>query len=271
MSWREVDIIGRDWTRADTGLYLPGQPDPPSQPVGIDLFAGAGGFSCGFHQAGWHVVAATDNDVDSTRTYLCNLGGPDTRLIYLTDDDRDAWDKAERRRRKRKEPDAPPGSGWIKQHPDARPCRAFFFGDVHALTGQQILDELGLQSDDVGCVFGGPPCQGFSRAGRRDPGDERNELVFEFMRIVCEIHPRSFCMENVPGILSMTTHEGVPVLDALALMAEEGGMGTFQAIRDTLAQTAGAGIALRTRKQPARPRRDGRDDDQLSLDWEPNG
>ena len=110
--------------------------------------------------------------------------------------------------------------------------------------------------DDIGCVFGGPPCQGFSRAGKRQADDPRNELVFEFMRIVCEIHPRSFCMENVPGMLDMVTRDGVPVIDALALMAQEGGMGTFDAIRRSLAETAGAGAALRTmtagstRRQP---------------------
>ena len=77
-----------------------------------------------------------------------------------------------------------------------RPCQVFFFGDVRALTGEQILNELGLASDEVGCVFGGPPCQGFSKAGRRQSDDPRNELVFKFMRIVCEIKPRSFCMET---------------------------------------------------------------------------
>ena len=132
----------------------------------------------------------------------------------------------------------------------------FFFGDVRALTGQRILNELDLNGDDIGCVFGGPPCQGFSRAGKRQADDPRNELVFEFMRIVCEIHPRSFCMENVPGMLDMVTRDGVPVIDALALMAQEGGMGTFDAIRRSLAETAGAGAALRTmtagttRRQP---------------------
>ena len=95
-------------------------------------------------------------------------------------------------------------------------------------------------------MFGGPPCQGFSKAGRRQPDDPRNELVFEFMRIVCEINPRSFCMENVPGMLDMTTRDGVPAIDALALMAQEGGMGTFEAIRRSLTQTAGMGAALRT-------------------------
>jgi DNA (cytosine-5)-methyltransferase 1 len=209
-----------------------------AQPLAIDLFAGAGGFSLGFKQAGWHVIAANECDADAAHTYLCNLGSPHTRIVFCTPEDEDRWTRRHRRLERyhahRDRPPLDPGSGWIAGQDGVRPCEVFFFGDVRALTGEQILDELGLQSDDIGCVFGGPPCQGFSKAGRRQPEDPRNELVFEFMRIVCEIHPRSFCMENVPGMLDMSTRDGVPVIDALALMAQKGGMGTFEAIRRAL-------------------------------------
>ena len=206
------------------------------------------------------MIAANEWDVDAAHTYLCNLGSPRTRIVFCTPEDQQRWERRRQRlERYHAHPDRPslePGSGWISTQPRVQPCEAFFFGDVRALTGQRILDELDLTGDDIGCVFGGPPCQGFSRAGRRQADDPRNELVFEFMRIVCEIHPRSFCMENVPGMLDMVTREGVPVIDALALMAQEGGMGTFDAIRRSLAETAGAGAALRTmtagstRRQP---------------------
>lgn len=64
----------------DSGILLPDWadlPDTPSQaaveipqrqPLGIDLFVGAGGFSCGFKQAGWHVIAANEWDVDAAPT-----------------------------------------------------------------------------------------------------------------------------------------------------------------------------------------------------------
>ena len=71
------------------------------------------------------------------------------------------------------------------------------------------------------------------------------------MRIVCEIHPRSFCMENVPGMLDMSTRDGVPVIDAVGLMAQEAGMCTFEAIRRSLAETSGVGAALRTMQATA--------------------
>jgi len=81
---------GDGWDVTDSGIYIPDwaeledvRPEsiienPQRQPIGIDLFAGAGGFSCGFKQAGWHVVAANESDVDAAHTYLCNLGSSRT-------------------------------------------------------------------------------------------------------------------------------------------------------------------------------------------------
>lgn len=56
---------------------------------------------------------------------------------------------------------------------------------------------------EIHLVAGGPPCQGFSMAGKRDIDDPRNKLFKEMLRIVREIHPPLFLMENVKGILSM--------------------------------------------------------------------
>lgn len=52
-------------------------------------------------------------------------------------------------------------------------------------------------------VIGGPPCQGFSVAGKRDPNDPRNKLFYEFVRVVNELKPWYVVLENVPGILTM--------------------------------------------------------------------
>ena len=278
---------GDGWDRTESGIYLPDWANldgiatpvltvPGRQPIGIDLFAGAGGFSCGFKQAGWHVIAASEAWHTAAITYLLNLGAPETVVHVLAPIDGDSDLRVrDRRLHERYTGEAitarqlfdwhadgsgdakRPGEGWIANQPGVQPCQHLYLGDVRHVTGQRILDDLGLSGDEVGCVFGGPPCQGFSRAGKRQPDDPRNELVFEFMRVVCEIHPRSFCMENVPGLLDMITRDGIPVIDALALMAQEGGMGTFHAIRRSLAETAGAGAALRTmtasasRRQPA--------------------
>jgi DNA (cytosine-5)-methyltransferase 1 len=55
----------------------------------------------------------------------------------------------------------------------------------------------------VGLVVGGPPCQGFSYAGWRNPEDTRNQLFKDFFEIVRDIRPEFFVMENVAGILTM--------------------------------------------------------------------
>lgn len=68
--------------------------------------------------------------------------------------------------------------------------------------GLVTFGRAGEWDGTVDVVFGGPPCQGFSFGGKRKPNDERNALVFEFLRIVTELQPRYFMMENVPGLLA---------------------------------------------------------------------
>lgn len=75
--------------------------------------------------------------------------------------------------------------------------------DLRELSGADLLAEAGL--DDVEIVLGGPSCQGFSTHGRRNgwvrPDDSRNFLYREYARIVEELQPLCFVMENVPGLL----------------------------------------------------------------------
>ena len=66
---------------------------------------------------------------------------------------------------------------------------------------RDIMDAF-KQFRDVGIVFGGPPCQGFSVAGKMDPNDSRSKLIFTFLDVVELVRPRAFVMENVKGILT---------------------------------------------------------------------
>ena len=273
---------GDDFEKNSAGLWVPPSAVPEPKYLAVGLFCGAGGMDLGLTYAGFHVIAASDGWIDAAITYLLNLGGPDTK-VHLVGDELPEGRKPElrwfrehsgetitaveffdaTRRSAKADPDSMPGGGWIssdegREH-NALPCEHFYLGDAAALTGVRILEDLGVESDDISLVAGGPPCQGFSRAGKREADDPRNELVFEFMRIVTEVHPRAFVMENVPGIVDMVTKEGIPVLDALALQAEEGGMGTFEGIRRALAETAGVGAALRS---PPRPKRAGKNGDE---------
>lgn len=59
---------------------------------------------------------------------------------------------------------------------------------------------MGKKTGEIDVVFGGPPCQGFSMIGRRLSDDTRNVLLFHFYKIISEIRPKYFVMENVSGL-----------------------------------------------------------------------
>jgi DNA (cytosine-5)-methyltransferase 1 len=62
-----------------------------------------------------------------------------------------------------------------------------------------IMDSL-IQYEGTDLVFGGPPCQGFSVAGKMDPDDDRSKLIFTFLDVVEKVKPRAFVMENVKAL-----------------------------------------------------------------------
>jgi DNA (cytosine-5)-methyltransferase 1 len=92
--------------------------------------------------------------------------------------------------------------------------------DVTSIQGSQLLEVAGIERGMCSLVAGGPPCQGFSVQRRGDVNDIRNNLVFEFLRIVVEIHPRLFLMENVSAIAGP---RGKPFLKELFSRAFDAG------------------------------------------------
>ena len=77
------------------------------------------------------------------------------------------------------------------------------------------LSSLGLDNIQIDGIIGGPPCQGFSLSGDRDPNDPRNSLFMDFVRFVRYYKPKFFVMENVIGILSMRTKSNKLVKDLI--------------------------------------------------------
>ena len=73
--------------------------------------------------------------------------------------------------------------------------------DVSKLTGKQILDFCGIDKGELDVFDGSPPCQGFSTAGKRQVCDARNDLVGHYIRLVGELQPKVFIMENVSGMV----------------------------------------------------------------------
>ena len=68
--------------------------------------------------------------------------------------------------------------------------------DIYKVLDTDMLDQF--RGADL--VFGGPPCQGFSVAGKMDPDDDRSKLIFTFLDVVERVQPRAFVMENVKAL-----------------------------------------------------------------------
>ncbi len=121
-----------------------------TRPTVVDLFAGVGGLSLGFEQAGFDVVAAVELDPIDAATHSFNF---------------------------------------------AR-CRTI----CHDATEIRGADIRRVLSGPVDVVVGGAPCQGFSMIGKRALDDPRNQLVRHFLRLVVELEPSVFVLENVRGL-----------------------------------------------------------------------
>ncbi len=76
--------------------------------------------------------------------------------------------------------------------------------DVASLRPKQVKTQLKLKAGELDMLAGCPPCQGFSRVTTLNGGyqvtDERNDLIFEFLRLVNELSPKTVMLENVPGL-----------------------------------------------------------------------
>lgn len=86
---------------------------------------------------------------------------------------------------------------YQKNFPEAKAINK----DIQALDGRDILSISEIESVDV--IIGGPPCQGFSVSGKRMVDDERNSLYKSYVRIVSQLKPKIFVMENVPGLVNL--------------------------------------------------------------------
>lgn len=231
--------------RLPSGLWVLEDLLPKRRPLCVDLFCGCGGFSLGMISAGFEVIGACDWDVPATFSYLYNLGAYPLSMHFIEPSDKERFADFLTHNWEKKGVKDFPVSG--ANRPIDRPgVSHYWLGDIRKLKGADMLSAMGLEKGDLDCVVGGPPCQGFSKAGKREVMDPRNSLVFEWVRLVCELQPKTIAMENVPGMLSMVTPEGVPVLDAVARALQDGGFGTYDALLKSFTTTAGIGGALRS-------------------------
>ena len=87
------------------------------------------------------------------------------------------------------------------------------------------IDESSLKSqiniDEIDLIVGGPPCQGFSLAGWRNPDDERNKLFNEFVRVVNIVKPKALILENVGLLSSLNDGNEKPYLELISEALQE--------------------------------------------------
>lgn len=133
------------------------------KPSFVDAFAGCGGLSLGLKRAGWKGLFAIEKDPCAFETLSTNFPAGDGALSYdwPANIERQAWDVHDLLRDRREA--------------------------LHGLVGK------------VDLLAGGPPCQGFSNAGRRRQDDPRNTLFEAYLELVDILQPRLVLVENVRG------------------------------------------------------------------------
>lgn len=76
-----------------------------------------------------------------------------------------------------------------------------YHGDIKNLSGFECMKLAGIKKGNLDILDGSPPCQGFSTAGKRKFDDPRNSLFIEYARLLKELQPKVFVMENVTGMV----------------------------------------------------------------------
>ncbi len=133
-------------------------------PMFIDAFSGCGGLSLGLLRAGWHGLFAVEKDGFAFDTFKSNLLDGRFNADFH-------W------------------PSWLPRVPTC----------VEALIEERRERLMALRGK-VALLAGGPPCQGFSSAGRRDPTDPRNGLMKAYLQLVALVQPKMVLLENVRGI-----------------------------------------------------------------------
>jgi len=109
------------------------------------------------------------------------------------------------------------------------PCCTVFSSDISQLSGRELLKAGDFHSGQEVVIIACPPCQGFSNARRSSQRltDPRNKLIYEFLRIVEEIKPIAFVLENVPGL---ATGIGKPLFEQILQKLQKMGYQTIHEV-----------------------------------------
>ena len=149
----------------------------------ISFFSGAGGLDLGFEAAGFKVRLAVDNMPEACLTLREN---DPNRPVF-----------------------GPPNHS----------------GDINQLTSDLVYELSRLKPGQIDMIVGGPPCQPFSVAAAQRflkddsrfkrvgfSSKDKGQLIFSYVNLICQLKPKAFLIENVPGILSIDGGSGITVV-----------------------------------------------------------
>lgn len=164
----------------------------------IDLFAGCGGLSLGLYQAGWNGVFAVEKNQNAFETLNFNL---------IEGKKHFAWPE------------------WL-------PVAPLNIVEVNNRYHAQLKSLRGK----IDLVAGGPPCQGFSMAGKRVEDDIRNKLVFSYIDFIETVRPKLLLFENVKGFTyafnKKTDDKAIPYSEIVQTKLRELGYGVRAQVVD---------------------------------------
>ena len=141
----------------------------------IDLFAGCGGLSLGFESVGFKLGLAVEKSPMASETFYHNLIKP------LESDS--SW------------------KTYLNQSNEKKIETGLYVGEtITLLENEELINQIKEKLPLTDLIVGGPPCQGFSMAGKRNPKDHRNELPWQFLEYVEIFKPKAVLMENVVGM-----------------------------------------------------------------------
>lgn len=139
----------------------------------IDLFSGCGGFAVGLERAGFELLLAVEKSNMAAETFCHNFI---SRINSKSE-----WTE------------------YCKLSLAEQVRRKLAVTEVRSVLDDRSSVKF-LRECEVDLLVGGPPCQGFSMAGRRNPSDARNRLPWEFIEMVEKVRPKAVVIENVVGI-----------------------------------------------------------------------
>ncbi|PCJ34392.1 MAG: DNA (cytosine-5-)-methyltransferase [Alphaproteobacteria bacterium] len=167
----------------------------------IDVFSGCGGLSLGLEKAGFKLGLAIEKSDMAAETFFHNF------IERITDIEE--WKKFSSKETS------------VEEQADKK----LIVKELSAvLNSEKVINKL--KNLDVDLIAGGPPCQGFSMAGRRNPKDVRNQLPWQFLELIEKVNPKTVLIENVSGMRhNFVKHSKDAPFEQLRIALSETGIG----------------------------------------------